>query len=225
MAGSTFRYSEQTHRDWVVILSGQRIAAVYAFGKFQRALGAGELRVGEQDGRVRALYAITERDGTLRAACAFAIARDEHGALDRELRVPLKELTLNGPEGPDLEHGPVRLARAGNCPTPWHAARLWGAEESDVDTYLLAAQSLLMRQIAAGAKARASAADPRDPGEDVTVSRLAAARAKRAASEERVLTPAQLDALNEKHREEVKELQKEIVALRRQLNASRWSAA
>lgn len=225
MPAPTFSFSEQRHREWVVILSGQRIASVYAWAKFERALQAGELRVGEQEGRVRAVYAITERDGTLRAACAFAIARNERGELERELRAPLRELASKAAEGPDLEHGPVRLARSGNCPTPWHAARLWGAEEADVDTYLLAAQSLLKRQIAAGPKARVAAAAARETSEDPTVSRLSAARTRREAGDELVLTARQLDALNEKHRKEVKELQKEIVALRRELAASRWSAA
>ena len=212
MYDDTFSFSPDTHREWVAFVSGQQIASAYGIGKFERALGEGSLRIGEETGKVRALYVITEKDGTIRAACAFTIARDEHGALQRELKLPIRELAEKGSEGPDLESGAIRLARSGNCPTPWHAARLWGAEESDVDTFLLAIQNLLREQIAAPNRARRAA-------------QAAPLRAVPKAQEERLLTATQLDAMREKHRQEVSELQREIVQLRRQLNNMKWTAA
>ena len=178
----------------MAFLNGQQIASVYGIGKFEQALRSGDLRSGDETGNIRALYVITEKEGTLRAACAFTIYRNEQGGLQRELKLPIRELAEQGGERPDLESGAIRLARSGNCPTPWHASHLWGAEEADVDTYLLAIQNLLRDQVAAPNRARQSA-------------------------------PAQLGAPRAKHREEVSELQREIVQLRRQLNYMKWTAA
>jgi len=214
MNNETFKFAADTHREWVAILSGQRIASVYGIGKFESALRDGNLRIGDETGKVRALYVVTEKDGTVRAACAFSLARDENGALQREVKLPMRELAEKGGDGPDLESGVIRLARSGNCPTPWHAARLWGAEESDVDTFLLAIQNLLREQIAAPNRARRNAQ-----------AQTASVRAVPAPQEERLLTAAQLDAMREKHRLEVSELQREIVQLRRQLNNMKWTAA
>lgn len=214
MNDDSFSFSPDAHREWVALVSGQQIASAYGIGKFERALREGALRVGDETGKVRAVYVVTEKDGTIRAACAFTIARDGNGALQPELKLPIRELAEKGGEGPDLESGAIRLARSGNCPTPWHAARLWGAEESDVDTFLLAIQNLLRGQIAAPNRARRAA-----QAQAVTL------RAVPAPQEERLLTAAQLDALREKHRAEVSELQREIVQLRRQLNNMKWTAA
>jgi hypothetical protein len=228
MARSGLTFSEALHREWVVIVSGQRIASVYAARKFERALRAGELRTGGQDGRVRALYALTERDGSVLAACAFELVLDDRGLPLQDTALPLRELALAAGDGPTLAVEPVRLARAGDCPAPWYASQLWGLEESDVAAFLRATQSLLRRRLAAEAPAPApvpARAPTRDSAEDATVTRLSVARARRDRGEERVLTRAQLEALEEKHRLEVRELQREIVALRRKLNDLRWTAA
>ncbi len=214
MSNETFSFTAGMHREWVAFLNGQQIASVYGIGKFEQALRSGDLRSGDETGKVRALYVITENDGTVRAACAFTIYRNEQGELQRELKLPIRELAEQGGEGPDLEAGAIRLARSGNCPTPWHASRLWGAEEADVDTYLLAIQNLLRDQIAAPNRARQAAP-----------AQLATHRCAPVQQEERLLTAAQLDALRAKHREEVSELQREIVQLRRQLNNMKWTAA
>lgn len=210
MYSDSFSFSNGMHREWVAFMNAQRIASVYGVCKFERALKNGDLRIGNETGNVRALYVITERDGTVRAACAFMITRNDQGELQRELKLPIRELATQGESGPDLESGAIRLARSGNCPTPWHAAHLWGAEESDVDTYLLAIQNLLRDQIATPKRIHSQPTPTRPVS---------------APQEERLLTASQLDALREKHREEVSELQREIVQLRRQLNNMKWTAA
>lgn len=100
MSNETFSFTAGMHREWVAFLNGQQIASVYGIGKFEKALRSGDLRSGDETGKVRALYVITEKDGTLRAACAFTIYRNEQGELQRELKLPIRELAEQGGEGP-----------------------------------------------------------------------------------------------------------------------------
>ena len=100
-----------------------------------------------QIARVRALYALTEPDGVVRASCAFTLGFDPKGEIPRDFALPLRELALNSGDGPDLGAGPIRLAHARQCSIPWHAERLWGRSASDLLPYLAALQGLLRRRL------------------------------------------------------------------------------
>ena len=133
--------------EWVAILSSDRIVGVSRLDTFLRSIREGRHGIPPQIARVRALYALTEPDGVVRASCAFTLGFDPRGEIPRDFSLPLRELALNSGDGPDLGAGPIRLAHARQCSIPWHAERLWGRSASDLLPYLAALQGLLRRRL------------------------------------------------------------------------------
>ena len=232
------------HREWVLVLSGERIASIRGHASFLEAVRAGTLGIPPQIQRVRALYLVSELDGMLRAACSFTLGFDPRGRIPREFSLPLRDLALRSGDGPDLGAGPIRLAHQGRCSVPWHAERLWGRSDGELRPWLEAAQQLLHERLRgrSGGRGRAPESDPsvvdmaarraeRAFGPDNTLSRhqldsgRRIARQRTATGEHAVAgqqgwTLEQVEALKARHRNEVAVLKQEIELLRRRLRAA-----
>ena len=94
--------------EWVAILSSDRIVGVSRLDTFLRSIREGRHGIPPQIARVRALYALTEPDGVVRASCAFTLGFDPRGEIPRDFALPLRELALNSGDGPDLGAGPIQ---------------------------------------------------------------------------------------------------------------------
>lgn len=45
--------------------------------------------------------------------------------------LPLRHLHASAGPGPDLGHGPIRLASRTQCPIPWHQRQMWHTEDTE----------------------------------------------------------------------------------------------
>ena len=183
------------HREWVLILSGERIASVRTHDAFLDAVREDALGIAPQIQRVRALYLISELDGMLRAACSFTLGFDPRGRIPREFSLPLRELAIKSGDGPDLGAGPTRLAHRGQCSIPWHAERLWGERSDQLRPLLDAAQQLLCGRLRG--RGQGLPERRRESGRRITdgstVVDLAERKAEKAFGPDNALDPRQLD--------------------------------
>jgi hypothetical protein len=238
------------HREWVLILSGDRIASVRSHDGFLDAIRDEALGIPPQIKRVHAIYLISELDGTLRAACSFTLGFDPRGRIPPEFSLPLRELATRSGDGPDLGAGPTRLAHRTQCSIPWHAERLWG-DNDELRPLLDAAQQLLCSRLRGRGKGLPERRDEsgRRITDDGTVVDLAARKAEKVFGPDNTLDPGQLargrqlirkrtatgehatggqrawtreqvEALKARHRNEIAMLQQEIELLRRRLRAA-----
>ena len=155
------RFLAGRHREWIMVLAGERIASVRTYDAFLKAVREGTHGLEPRIARVRAIYLISELDGSLRAACCFTIGFDPEGRVPPGFDLPLRELALKSGDGPDLGAGLVRIAHRRKCAVHWHAERLWGERDADVRPVLDAAQRLLCDRLQ-GRAAGAPEAGPRD---------------------------------------------------------------
>ncbi len=73
----------------------------------------------------RAAYAAIGEGLKVEALCFFIVPFDAQGTVGTEWNMPLRELAHNSGSGPDLGHGPIKLACRGQCSIPWHSLKLW----------------------------------------------------------------------------------------------------
>ena len=232
------------HREWVMILSGERIASVRTLGAFLDAVGSDALGIAPQIQRVRALYLITEADGALRAACCFTLGFDPRGRIPTRFDLPLRVLALESGDGPVFGPGPVRVAHRGQCVLRDYEELLWGRSGSELRAWLDAAQQLLMGRLRArGQGRRVDRRNAPAPNSDPRVVDIAERRAEKAFASTRddgrrlvgsptatgeqhaiaigqIWSREQVEALKARHRNEIAVLKQEIELLRRRLRAA-----
>lgn len=80
---------------------------------------------------VKVVYVGVGDELIVRGMVLFQLALDAQGALATSFNLPLKHLLQQAGAGPDLGHGPIRLASRAQCPVPWHARQLWTAKNDD----------------------------------------------------------------------------------------------
>lgn len=183
------------HHEWVMLLSGNRIVSVRRNDAFLDAVREGMLGIPPRIQRVRAIYMISELDGTLRAACFFTLGFDPRGRIPREFSLPVRDLALHSGDGPDLGAGSIRIAHQGQCSVPWHVERLWGRSTEELRPWLEAAQQLLCSRLRGPGRGASGDGAKRDEGKtrDRTVVDFAERRAERAFGPDHTLSPDQLE--------------------------------
>lgn len=80
---------------------------------------------------VKAVYAGVGDELVVRGMVLFQLEIDALGALATSFNLPLKHLLQHAGAGPDLGHGPIRLASRAQCPVPWHARQLWTSRNDE----------------------------------------------------------------------------------------------
>lgn len=65
------------------------------------------------------------------AIAAFLIEFDKDGYVDTDWNVPLRDLVRNAGRGPDIGHGPIKVASRRQCPIPWHIHHMWNPTDND----------------------------------------------------------------------------------------------
>ena len=80
---------------------------------------------------VKAVYAGVGDELVVRGMVLFQLEIDALGALATSFNLPLKHLLAHAGAGPDLGHGPIRLASRAQCPVPWHARQLWTSRSDE----------------------------------------------------------------------------------------------
>ncbi len=65
------------------------------------------------------------------AIAAFLIQFDKEGYVDTDWNVPLRDLVRNAGRGPDIGHGPIKVASRRQCPIPWHIHHMWNPTDND----------------------------------------------------------------------------------------------
>jgi hypothetical protein len=178
-----------------MLLSGNRIVSVRRHDAFLDAVREGMLGIPPRIQRVRAIYLISELDGTLRAACFFTLGFDPRGRIPREFSLPVRDLALHSGDGPDLGTGAIRIAHQGQCSIPWHVERLWGRSAEELRPWLAAAQQLLGSRLRGPGHGASSDGGKREDGSsrDQTVVDFAERRAERAFGPDHTLTRQQLE--------------------------------
>lgn len=134
-------------RDWVMMVHGDQIASVVRLEDFLEAVRNDEPLTRPRIRPRRAIFALAEPDGVIRAACAFALTSDEQGRL-RFPGIPLRRLAMSAPLGPDLGWGRIPVASAAQCPDPAFEQELWGYSETQIIATLEAAQRALRTRLA-----------------------------------------------------------------------------
>ncbi len=80
---------------------------------------------------VKAVYAGIGDELVVRGMVLFQLELDAQGGLVTPFNLPLKHLLQHAGSGPDLGHGPIRLASRSQCPVPWHARQLWTTQNNE----------------------------------------------------------------------------------------------
>ena len=106
---------------------------------------------------VKAIYAGVGDELVVCGMVLFQVTIDPSGAVATSFNLPLKHLLQQAGPGPDLGHGPIRLASRAQCPVPWHARQLWTL---DRDEPLRAVQHAVMHNASGLLRRRPRTADP-----------------------------------------------------------------
>jgi len=77
---------------------------------------------------VRGAYVVVGTGLAIRGMVTFLLRIDEDGRADPNFTVPLRHLVRHAGPGPDIGHGPIRLASRTQCSVSWHAMNLWEPE-------------------------------------------------------------------------------------------------
>ncbi|MEE4301557.1 MAG: hypothetical protein V2J24_19110 [Pseudomonadales bacterium] len=220
-------------RDWVMMVRDDQIASVVRLDAFLEAIRKDQPLTRPRIRPRRAIFALAEPDGVIRAACAFTLTGDEQGRL-RFPAIPLRRLAMSAPEGPDLGWGPIPVACAAQCPDPAFEQDLWGLSSKQILAPLLAAQGALLERLRRGD-------GPATPERDQTGARIAwqlpdqdaltpeqlehgrrVVAAQQRAGEQHPEGAAKLRLLedaNRRYREENARLRQELLRARRQLGS------
>lgn len=65
------------------------------------------------------------------SVAAFLVEFDKEGYVDTDWNIPLRDLVRNAGRGPDIGHGPIKLASRRQCPIPWHIHHMWNPTDGD----------------------------------------------------------------------------------------------
>ena len=77
---------------------------------------------------VKTAYAGVDGERVIRGLVLFEMVIDPAGQPVAN-NLPLRHLLASGGPGPDLGHGPIRLASRSQCPVPWHQRQMWHTED------------------------------------------------------------------------------------------------
>ena len=173
------------------------------------------------------------------AVAAFLIEFDREGYVDADWNIPLRDLIRNAGRGPDIGHGPIKLASRRQCPIPWHIHHMWnpsendcvklqrfvernklgltqqGREEADVSLKKPKPLAVATRRLQSTVERRIGRVE-RELGPSLSIEQLVtqhARKMKKIKEEHRRMT----GAITKDHGEQMNRMKKEVAALRHQL--------
>lgn len=101
------------------------------YGEFEAVLNGAAALTTLAGRTVKTVYAGVGDELVVRGMVLFQLEIDAQGALASSFNLPLKHLLQHAGAGPNLGHGPIRLASRAQCPVPWHARQLWTCSRDD----------------------------------------------------------------------------------------------
>jgi hypothetical protein len=172
------------------------------------------------------------------SAVFFQLEVDAEGHPDPTWNIPLQLLATQAERGPDLGGGPIRLATRSRCPIAWHQQQLWDppltGEVNPFDGLVaMARENRLGLEECAVSSPAATKAIQRDSipllhdgskasrvalgrNERVRLARRLRAQRKKAA-QQRADFAEQLGQVHGRHRQQLKQLEREVSALQHKL--------
>jgi hypothetical protein len=112
----------------VFFFDGEDIAVEMHYGEFESLLNQATTLEQFAASQVRGAYVVVGTGLAIRGMVAFLLRIDEDGRADSNFTVPLRHLVRHAGPGPDIGHGPIRLASRTQCSVSWHAMNLWEPE-------------------------------------------------------------------------------------------------
>jgi hypothetical protein len=112
----------------VFFFDGEDIAAEMHYAEFESLLNQATTIEQFAASLVRGAYVVVGTGLAIRGMVTFLLRIDENGRADSNFTVPLRHLVRHAGPGPDIGHGPIRLASRTQCSVSWHAMNLWEPE-------------------------------------------------------------------------------------------------
>jgi hypothetical protein len=112
----------------VFFFDGEEIAVEMHYAEFESLLNQATTLEQFAASLVRGAYVVVGTGLAIRGMVTFLLRIDENGRADPNFTVPLRHLVRHAGPGPDIGHGPIRLASRTQCSVSWHAMNLWEPE-------------------------------------------------------------------------------------------------
>jgi len=112
----------------VFFFDGEDIAVEMHYSEFESLLNQATTLEQFAASLVRGAYVVVGTGLAIRGMVTFLLRIDENGRADPNFTVPLRHLVRHAGPGPDIGHGPIRLASRTQCSVSWHAMNLWEPE-------------------------------------------------------------------------------------------------
>lgn len=119
--------SQDGAQELVVVFdqSGSKPGLEMRYGQFKALLAQKATLEKYADSTLKAAYAQVGTGLTLRAVVFFLFRTNAEGYVDPAFNLPLDYMATHAGQGPDLGHGPIRMASRSQCPVPWHGINTW----------------------------------------------------------------------------------------------------
>ena len=166
------------------------------------------------------------------ALAAFLIEFDKEGYVDSDWNIPLRDLVRNAGRGPDIGHGPIKVASRRQCPIPWHIHHMWNPTDNDcAKVQRLVERNKLGFSAPLEEKAPKQVAKPRrlqrtlqrsvgrvedELGSSLSIKQLVTQHARKVKQIKEEQRKVML-AITKDYDEQMNKMKKEVVVLRRQL--------
>lgn len=112
-------------REAVIFFSKGKVIKQMLYGEFETALD-GVFAISEFAGKsVDAVFLRIDSSLRIQAAVFFIMVFNKKGFADERWNLPLRQMSEQGLEGPDLGVGPIQLVCKSACPAAWHRSALW----------------------------------------------------------------------------------------------------
>lgn len=112
----------------VFFFEGHKLVRQLLWLEFEAVLDGFVPLVEQASQEVQAVYLTVTPGPEVAAAVFFTINFDKNGFADQRWNIPLEQLCSAAAEGPDLGHGPIKLACRSQCPISWYEEQLWNPE-------------------------------------------------------------------------------------------------
>ena len=118
------------YNEAIYLFRDGRVVSEMRYSEFEALLSGAATLDDWRGARVPCAYAAVGSGMHVRGLVFFELFVNTHGHADSGFNVPLRYLVRNAGAGPDLGAGPIRLSCRGQCAVPWHANNLWQPELS-----------------------------------------------------------------------------------------------
>lgn len=113
------------YNEAIYLFRDGRVVSEMRYNEFEAVLSGAASLDDWRGSRVPCAYVAIGSGMHVRGLVFFELFVNSHGHADTGFNVPLRYLVRNAGHGPDLGAGPIRLSCRGQCAVPWHANNLW----------------------------------------------------------------------------------------------------